>query len=241
MAGSFAEVTGAVLAGGLGTRLRSAVADCPKVLAPVRGRPWVTYLLDQLASAGVPETVLMTGHKADQVQSALGASYGSMRLIYSPEPAPLGTAGALRLALPKISQSTVLVMNGDSFCDVSLRDFLDFQRRQAADLSLVLSQVADTGRFGRVQLSAGVRVLRFEEKQASGDAGWINSGIYFVSRPLIEEIALERAVSLEREMFPKWAAERRCCGFRCTGRFLDIGTPETYALADAFFAARRVA
>jgi D-glycero-alpha-D-manno-heptose 1-phosphate guanylyltransferase len=241
MAGNFAEVTGAVLAGGLGTRLRSAVADFPKVLAPVRGRPYISYLLDQLASAGVRETVLMTGYKADQVQSALGDSYASMSLIYSTEPTPLGTAGALRLALPKLSQSTVLVLNGDSYCDVSLRDFLDFHRRQAADLSLVLSQVADTGRFGRVQVSAGVRVLRFEEKQASGDAGWINSGIYLVNRPLIEEIAPDRPASLEREMFPLWAAEKRCCGFRCTGRFLDIGTPESYALADTFFAARRVA
>ena len=117
------DVTAAILAGGLGTRLRPAVADRPKVLAPVGGRPYLTYLLDQLAGAGVREVVLLTGYAADEVRDALGDRYGRMRLRYSVEPAPLGTAGALRLALPLLAAPAVLLLNGDSYCDADLGAF----------------------------------------------------------------------------------------------------------------------
>ena len=127
------------------------------MLAPVRGRPYITYLLDQLVRAGVTETVLLTGYLADQVQAALGDSYAGMRLSYSVESVPLGTAGALREGLPKIATPTVLVLNGDSYCDVTLDEFVNFHFRQTADLSLVLSQVSDSSRYGLVQVSAGVR------------------------------------------------------------------------------------
>src|SRR5690242_14144702 len=93
-------VSAAILAGGLGTRLRSVVADRPKVLAPVGGRPFLTYLLGQLARAGVQEVVLLVGYGADQVRSTFGADYDGLRLLYSEETAPLGTGGAVRLALP---------------------------------------------------------------------------------------------------------------------------------------------
>ena len=109
-------VTAAILAGGLGTRLRSVVKDRPKVLAEIRGVPFLTYLLDQLAAAGVRDVVLCTGYMGEQVRSAFGDSYGGMCLSYSQESSPLGTAGALRLALPLFKSSSVLVMNGDSFC-----------------------------------------------------------------------------------------------------------------------------
>src|SRR5688500_791882 len=112
MAASLSGVTGAILAGGLGTRLRPVISDRPKVLADVHGRPYLTYLLDQLSDAGVREVVLLTGHGAGLVRSALGDAHGGLLLRYSPEPAPLGTAGALRLALPLLSSPAVLLLNG---------------------------------------------------------------------------------------------------------------------------------
>src|SRR5258707_9853601 len=95
--------TAAILAGGLGSRLRPVVADRPKVLAPVGGRPYLTYLLDRLADAGFEEVVLLTGFQAEMVWDAFGDAYAGMRLVHSREPQPLGTAGALRLALPYFS------------------------------------------------------------------------------------------------------------------------------------------
>ena len=224
----------AILAGGLGTRLRPAVGALPKVLAPVHRRPYLTYLLDHLAAASVREVVLLTGYGADQVQWTLGETYRGLRLVYSPEPSPLGTGGALRWALPKLASPVVLLMNGDSYCEVDLAAFADFHRRQAADLSLVLTEVTDTSAYGRVQVAGGGQVVRFGEKETDRKPGWINAGIYLLSRTLIEEIPAGRPVSLERDLIPAWLGRgTRVYGFR-GGRFIDIGTPGAFAAAEAF-------
>jgi len=236
--------TGAILAGGLGTRLRTVINDRPKVLAPVAGKPFLAHLLDQLADAGIERVVLMIGHRAQQVQDAFGETYREIRLDYSVESAPLGTAGALRLALPKLfpqasndggaASAAALVMNGDSYCAADLSQFDGFHRRTRADASLVLARVPDTSRFGKVEMAAGDRLERFLEKQEARGTGWINAGIYLLSRDLIEEIPTGRAVSLEREMFPGWIKTRKLLGFRTEGSFLDIGTPESYQTAEEF-------
>jgi len=216
-------------------RLRSVVGDRPKVLAPVLDRPYLAYLLDRLAEASAGDVVLLTGHRADQVQQAFGESYRGMRLVHSVEAAPLGTAGALRRALPHLASGHVLVMNGDSWCDVSLADFCEFHCRKAARLSLVLSPSPDSARFGHVRVAADGRVTQFGEKSVTG-GGWINAGIYLLERGLIENIPASVPVSLERDLLPAWVSRgERVHGFFCTGRFIDIGTPESYAEAESFF------
>jgi NDP-sugar pyrophosphorylase family protein len=227
------DVAAAILAGGLGTRLRPVLADRPKVLAPVGGRPFLTYLLDQLAGASVREVILLAGHSADRLRSALGAMYEGMRLVYSIERSPLGTGGALRLALPRLATPTVLLLNGDSFCDV---DLTAFRRSHRAGASLVLSRVTDASRFGQVRLGADGRVERFEEKAAGGGPGWVSTGVYLIDRALIEEIPSGRMASLEHDLMPAWVARRCVHGFCCDGRFVDIGTPPSYDAAQGFFA-----
>jgi D-glycero-alpha-D-manno-heptose 1-phosphate guanylyltransferase len=236
MAAGLADVTAAILAGGLGTRLRSRIADRPKVLAPVHGRPYLSYLLEQLAAAGVRRVVLLTGYLADQIRSVFGDTYAGLHLTYSQEPSPLGTAGALRAARPHLSSPSVLLLNGDSYCAASLPDFWAFHQRQCADLSLVLTRVEDCSRYGRVHVADDGRILHFEEKNQAGDAGWVNAGIYLLQRSLIEDIPADGPASLERDLFPVWAAGKRCCGFPSWAQFLDIGTPESYARAAVFFA-----
>jgi NDP-sugar pyrophosphorylase family protein len=229
------EVTAAVLAGGLGTRLRPVVPDRPKVLAEVGGRPFLAYLLDQLAAARVRQAVLCTGYGADQVEAAFGARYGPLRLSYSREPVALGTGGALRHALPLLAAHTVLAMNGDSYCHVDLDAFRHTHRVRHAEGSLVVVEVAETERYGRVRLNAEERVCGFEEKHARSGSGWVNAGIYLLERALLETIPAGSAVSLERDLFPAWTG-RRFFGFAAAGPFLDIGTPQTYAQAECFFA-----
>src|SRR6478672_2624452 len=121
-------VTAAVLAGGLGTRLRSVVADRPKVLAPVAGQPFLVHLLDRLSKVGVGETVLLVGHRAEQVEAGLGFSHRGMRLTYSREPEPLGTGGAIRHALAQLVSETTLLLNGDSYCDLDYAAFGQFHQ-----------------------------------------------------------------------------------------------------------------
>ncbi|MHB1425992.1 MAG: nucleotidyltransferase family protein [Gemmataceae bacterium] len=235
MAEKIEDATAAILAGGLGTRLRSRIADRPKVLAPVHGRPYLEYLLEQLAGAGMREVVLLTGYRADQIHSTFGDRHAGLRLTYCTEPSPLGTAGALRLALPHLNASTTLLLNGDSYCAVSLSDFWDFHHLQSADFSLVLTPKEDCSRYGRVSVGRDCRVLGFEEKSTAAGAGWVNAGIYLFNRSLIEEIAPDVPSSLERDWFSIWASGKHCFGFRCQDPFLDIGTPESYAQAEAFF------
>jgi NDP-sugar pyrophosphorylase family protein len=230
------HVTAAILAGGLGTRLRSVVADRPKVLAPVGGRPFLRYLLDQLAAAAIPKVVLLTGHGAGQVREAIGDTHGGLRLVYSAEPAPLGTGGALRHALPHLSGPAVLLLNGDSYCDVDLEEFARFHRAEPAGVGMVLVRVPDASRFGRVRLGRTGRVIRFEEKAATRAPGWINAGVYLLDRALVAELPAGR-LSLEHDLLPGWVARRHVRGFRCEGRFLDIGTPRSYAEAERFFRA----
>ena len=230
-----ATVTAAILAGGLGTRLRAVVADRPKVLAEVRGRPFLTYLLDQVAGAGVRETLLCTGYLGEQVRGAMGDSYRGMRLAYSQEASPLGTGGALRLAAPLLRSSCVLVLNGDSYCQADLGELWRRHCESQAAATILLARVEDTRRFGQVQTDEGGRVLRFEEKGGEGGAGWIYAGVYVMDRGILDSIPAGRAASLEKEVFPAWIG-RGLCGHRGGGRFLDIGTPESYREAEEFFA-----
>jgi len=230
----WADVTAVILAGGVGSRLRAAVSDRPKGLAEVNGRPFLAFLLDQLADAGLPRVVLCTGYLAGQIRAAFGGEHRGMQLAYSHEETPLGTGGALRLAVEAVADRTLLVLNGDSYCEVDLkaayRDFLRADRRP----TLVLSRQADTSRFGRVECDAGSRVAAFLEKGQQDGPGWINAGIYLVERPLVAAIPTGRAVSLERDVFPGWIPQG-LRGFPSAGRFLDIGTPESYAQAASFF------
>jgi D-glycero-alpha-D-manno-heptose 1-phosphate guanylyltransferase len=232
-------VTAVILAGGRGTRLRGVVADRPKVVAPVGGRPFLTHLFDRLDAVGLREVVLCTGYLAQQIVALFGDSYRGLRLGYSREAAPLGTGGAIRLALCQTQSDPVLVLNGDSYCDVDIRDLWRSHHMHPAVATLTLVEVPDTGRYGRVHLDDGGRVVAFEEKGGVPGPGWINAGVYLLSRRFLAEIPAARPLSLEQEIFPAWAG-RGLYGYPCGARLLDIGTPDAYAEADKFFGPREV-
>ena len=225
-----------ILCGGLGTRLSPVLKDRPKTLAPVSGRPFLAYLLDQLADAGIEDVILATGHFGDQVRDTFQDYYRGIRLSYSQETEPLGTGGALRAAAEGLEHA--LVMNGDSWCAANLREFVRTHFDSGALNSIVVTAMEDCRRYGAVEVDSGGSVVAFQEKRPSDDhplPGFINAGIYLLSRSLIESIPSGRFVSLEREIFPVWL-DGRLCGWKCQGRFIDIGTPESLASADAFFA-----
>lgn len=229
-----AQVQTVILAGGLGSRLQPVLGAFPKVVAPVHERPFIRYLLDELAEAGVVEVTLATGFRADEVRSALGSEYSGIRLTYSTEQEPLGTGGALRYAIRQSSQSSIMVLNGDSYIDVDLCAFLGWRDRQSWDASLVLTHVPDTSRFGAVSFDDSGRVTGLTEKEAMGRPGWINAGIYLLPRKWILELAEDRQVSLEREALPGWLV-RGLGAFLVREPFIDIGTPDAFRQAEGFF------
>ena len=228
-----------VLAGGMGTRLRSLssqLGDRPKPLMPLGGRPLLERQLEWLAGHGVRDVVLCVGHGADQVRATLGdgARLG-VRLHYSTEDEPQGTAGALRLARGHVTGAS-LVMNGDTLvpCDPWV---VERARWESGALGAVaLFQVTDASARGRVERDALGRISRFVEKDADhrGPA-WVNGGLYAFAPRAWRYIPAEGPASLERDVLPRLAAEHQLRGCETPGQFWDIGTPADWERAERHF------
>jgi D-glycero-alpha-D-manno-heptose 1-phosphate guanylyltransferase len=227
------NITAVVLAGGLGTRLRSLVEDRPKVLAEVHHRPFIEYLLEQIMTAGIKRAVMCTGYQGEKVRAEFGNHYQDLDLLYSHELVPLGTGGALRLAFPLIASDPVLVMNGDSYFNADIRDFCNRHTSAGSMASIMLAQVENTGRYGRIEINPDGSIVRFIEKGQDIAPGWINAGIYLFSREFIRCIPPYRFISLEEKILPQCIGDK-FFGFTYQGEFIDIGTPESYRQADAF-------
>ena len=171
--GDLSATTAVVLAGGLGTRLRAAVRDRPKGLAQIGGRPFLAYLLDQLDSAGVRKTVLCTGYLGEEVKETFGGEYRGLQLAYSQERSPLGTGGALRLAVPLLASDPVLVLNGDSYCEADLPAFRDWHARTAPRPRCSLPACRIRGAMGESTMDGNGAVVSFrgERGRPAGPAG----------------------------------------------------------------------
>jgi len=220
-----------ILAGGKGERLAGATG-LPKPLVPVGGRPFLGYLLDALARAGAKRVGLLTGYRSEIFPDALAgelALHPSLEVLFLPEDRPLGTGGALHRIRPFVERRA-LVLNGDSYCSLDLRTFLDFQTEHAEELALAAVRVADARDYGRLRIAEDGRLNGFEEKGAAGEA-WVNAGIYAVPRVFLEEAVHEGPASLEREILPAWVACRPVWAWRTEAWFCDIGTPERWERA----------
>jgi D-glycero-alpha-D-manno-heptose 1-phosphate guanylyltransferase len=233
--GAFSDLSVAILAGGFGTRLLPVVSDRPKALAEIHGRPFLAYLLDQLSTAGSSRVVLCTGHRGEQIEQAFGERYRNLQILYSRERRPLGTGGALRLALPYLLSDPVLVINGDSFCATNLTSFWNWHATRGSQATMLLAEVPDTQRYGSVKIDHDGAVTQFAEKKQGG-SGLINAGVYLLGRRVIDSIPEDTAVSLEHDVFPALMSQG-LYGYQERGCFLDIGTPEDFAAAEQFFAA----
>ncbi len=244
-----------VLAGGLGTRLRSVVADRPKVLALVGGQPFLDILVAQLYGHGVRRIGLLLGHLHEQVQAhvqhVLQPRFADVEFALSVEPGPLGTAGALRHAGALVQAvtneragtsgiaGTAILMNGDTFVEFDPAAVLAIHWHSGAAVTMAVQHVDDISRFGAVELDANGRVVGFREKQARSGPGWINAGVYAFEPALLDRIAPDRAVSLESEVFPGLlAAGAHMQSAPQRGYFVDFGTPASYAEFEAYLASQ---
>lgn len=226
------EFDAVILAGGKGTRLRSVVADRPKVLAPVAGRPFLTHLLDQVRLAGATRAVLSTGYLAEQFAEAIGRQYQGLPIAYAHEESPLGTGGAIRFAGQSAQSEQLLVMNGDSYCNASLGSYMRWHQQQGNDASLLLAAMPDASRYGAIQLTDDGRVTAFLEKREGLGPGLINAGVYALRREMLERIP-EGPCSLERDVMPRWIDQFRVGGLATEGEFIDIGVPDDYHRSQA--------
>lgn len=221
-----------VLAGGLGTRLRSAVPDLPKCLAPIAGRPFLAWQLRSLADRGINRFVLALGHGAEVVFDALKQPWAHALSIDAViERESLGTGGAARFAMDESGLDEALIANGDTFLGGALQamltplDFADGERMRIATV-----QVPDRERFGGVALDAGQRVTAFLEKGQTG-SGLINAGLYRIHRSAFDGEG-PGAFSMETQVMPRLVATCALQARELAGPFIDIGVPEDYRLFD---------
>lgn len=227
------SIPGVLLVGGMGTRLQSVMPSTPKPLAPIGEIPFLELLILQLRSQGIRRLIMCTGHRAEEIEEACGdGRKWDVVIEYSRELHPLGTAGALKFAEPFLTHSPeFLVMNGDSFLEFNFLQLLDFHRQHGGLVSMAVRSVRDASRYGTVQLDACKRVIGFCEKNNSGAPGIVNGGVYLIRRIALQHFP-EGPASLEKDVFPR-LLDHGVYGAEQSGMFIDIGTPDDYARAQA--------
>jgi len=215
-----------ILAGGLGTRLRSVVEDLPKPMAPVRGVPFLTWLLDLIEKQGVEKVVLAVGYKHEKITSCFGNRYKNLSIEYSIEKEPLGTGGAVLLALQKIKGENFFLLNGDTYFEVDFRDFENFFVSTGAVMSVALHPVKNPFRYGTVIIHEN-KIVAFREKTGA-EEGLINGGVYIVNKNWFQENAPGGKFSLEKDILEKKISDFLITGYVSDVYFIDIGIPEDY-------------
>lgn len=214
-----------ILAGGIGSRLASVLSDRPKPMAPIGERPFLEYLLGTLVRNGCRRILLSTGHRAEMIEQYFGPRYLDMEVVYIREDEPLGTGGALALALRAANEPSVLVLNGDTYAEVDYSAMLQTHLISASKWTMALRKVEDASRYGSVMVDSNGIVSSFGEKAAIG-RGLINSGVYLVQRDVFLNFDLPRKFSIERDFLMCYAKLLKPQSFITDGYFIDIGIPE---------------
>jgi D-glycero-alpha-D-manno-heptose 1-phosphate guanylyltransferase len=222
--------TAIVLAGGLGTRLRSVLQDLPKPMAPIGEHPFLSYLLHSLEAFGVEEAILSVGYRREAIVDHYGQQYGRMRLRYAVEEEPMGTGGGISLACRMTDADDILILNGDTLFDVDLAGMVAAHFSSTAAITLALKPMRDFDRYGTVQLDPANEVLAFREKQACAE-GLINGGVYLLRNDLWNRISTPDKFSFEKDVLERFLDVLDFRGYVSEGYFIDIGIPEDYARA----------
>jgi len=203
-------------------------------MAPVYGKPFLCYLLDRLADAGVTHVVLATGYLHEQIESYFHDGYKGIKVSFSNESTPLFTGGAIVKAAQYIKSDGFLVLNGDTLFDIDLSALCNFHTSRHAHLSVALRDVPDTARYGAVECTEGC-ITAFREKEQSNGAGCINGGIYAISHVWLMSQGLPEKFSFEKELMQPLASSDGFCGMRFSDYFIDIGVPDDYYRAQREF------
>jgi D-glycero-alpha-D-manno-heptose 1-phosphate guanylyltransferase len=228
-----------ILAGGLGTRLRSVVPDLPKPMAPISGRPFLEHQLDYWIKQGVNRFVLSVGYRHEVIVDHFGNRYKDAELDYVIEKTPLGTGGGLLLAAEKIGkEGAFLLLNGDTYFAVDLKTLIEFSLANDADWCFSLFRTNEEGRYMGMDISPQGKISSLKSGTGRLDR-LANGGVYWVNpRTLLSErFSLGDNVSLEDDIFPAaMVSGQRLMGIEFSGTFIDIGVPEDYHRAPALLA-----
>jgi len=214
-----------ILAGGFGTRLQNVVSNIPKPMAPIRGIPFLSFILEQLNKNNFEKIVLAVGYMGEKIENFYGAKYKNLKLRYSYEDSPLGTGGCIKKALSLVDDDYVFVINGDTFFDVNFNDL-----QKSKHVTIACKYMKDTSRYGKVVFDADRIIKEFQEKKPK-NTGHINGGIYYINSNIFDDFNLGEIFSIEKDFFETYLYDLKIEAYVSDGYFIDIGIPEDYERA----------
>lgn len=222
------------MAGGFGTRLQSLFKDIPKPMAPIGEEPFLYYLLEYLTRQYKFENIILsTGYLHQIIEDYFQQSFNGIPIIYAKEEGPLGTGGAILNSLKFAKSRTVLIVNGDTYLELNVNNFIDFHQKNNSNLTIALKEMLDFDRYGTVKMKEN-KIIKFEEKKYC-PKGLINAGIYLIDKVFLEQVNLPVKFSFEKDFLEKIIDKQDVYGFISDGYFIDIGIPEDYNKALNFF------
>ena len=228
--------TAIILAGGMGTRLKTIISDLPKPMAPIMNVPFLTYQLNYLKHFGIKKVIFSVGFLSEKIIAHYNQSFENINIEYSIEKNPLGTGGGIRMAMSNLNEDLVLILNGDSFFDLNLEQFYNLHLEQKAEFSLALRYVNNSERYGNIEFNSSNQITSFIEKNQLNQSGYINAGVYILSKKLyLENTKPNINFSIEKDFFEKQLNQLIIKGFEFKDYFIDIGIPEDYLKAQDDF------
>ena len=219
-----------ILAGGLGTRLRSVVNELPKCMAPVNGKPFLAYVIKHLHDQGITDFIFSVGYMHEPIVNYIQKEVTGISCQISMEEEPLGTGGAIRLACEKTNLKTAVVCNGDTLFKADINKVVGFHDKWEAHCTLALKRMQKFDRYGVVDLNPDHSIKSFKEKQWY-DEGLINGGVYALHAGKFLDEDLPKKFSFEKDYLEKYYDKRRMYGVVQNEYFIDIGIPEDYKRA----------
>ncbi len=228
--------TAIILAGGMGTRLKTIISDLPKPMAPIMNVPFLTYQLNYLKHFGIKKVIFSVGYLSEKIIAHYNQSFENISIEYSIEKNPLGTGGGIRMAMSNLNEDLVLILNGDSFFDLNLEQFYNLHLEQKAEFSLALRYLNNSERYGNIEFNSSHQITSFIEKNQLNQSGYINAGVYILSKKLyLQNTKPDINFSIEKDFFEKQLNQLIIKGFEFKDYFIDIGIPEDYLKAQDDF------
>lgn len=220
-----------ILAGGLGTRLRSEVSDLPKCMAPVAGKPFLHWVIQYLQSQGITDFIFSVGYIHEAIEDYIAEQHPNLHAKFSVEAEPLGTGGAVHLAAQLCVEEDVLIVNGDTFFEADLQRLHHYHLEDKADCTLALKPMQDFDRYGVVATDEQHNILSFQEKKHMA-AGLINGGVYLLHLQAFRQLHPAEKFSFEKDYLEKYVGAQKMIGIPDDGYFIDIGIPEDFKKAN---------
>lgn len=222
-----------ILCGGLGTRLGHLTKLTPKPMLEIEGKPFIAHLMNRLSKFKITGFILAVSYQWEKLRDYIGNEWNGLPVEYSIEEIALGTGGAIKKALDSLDEPGSLVVNGDTFFDINISEFIAFAKKSNCMACLALRKIEDCSRYGKVLINSDGKVISFGEKGEIGP-GFINGGLYFLKKNILDNFVNDK-FSFEKDYLDKDTSNKNIYGLHFDNYFIDIGIPKDFERARVEF------